>query len=26
LSPPWNLKGYANNAVERIDVVVGPGD
>jgi sulfane dehydrogenase subunit SoxC len=23
LSPPWNLKGYANNAVERIDVVVG---
>jgi sulfane dehydrogenase subunit SoxC len=23
LSPPWNLKGYANNAVERIPVVVG---
>jgi DMSO/TMAO reductase YedYZ molybdopterin-dependent catalytic subunit len=22
LSPPWNLKGYANNAVERIDAVV----
>ena len=22
LSPPWNLKGYANNAVERIPVVV----
>jgi sulfane dehydrogenase subunit SoxC len=24
LSPPWNLKGYANNAVERIAVVVEP--
>ena len=24
LAPPWNLKGYANNAVERIPVVVGP--
>jgi sulfane dehydrogenase subunit SoxC len=24
LDPPWNLKGYANNAVERIHVVVGP--
>ncbi len=24
LEPPWNLKGYANNAVERITVVVGP--
>jgi sulfane dehydrogenase subunit SoxC len=24
LEPPWNLKGYANNAVERIRVVVGP--
>jgi sulfane dehydrogenase subunit SoxC len=23
LDPPWNLKGYANNAVERIRVVVG---
>jgi sulfane dehydrogenase subunit SoxC len=23
LAPPWNLKGYANNAVERIPVVVG---
>ena len=23
LEPPWNLKGYANNAVERITVVVG---
>jgi sulfane dehydrogenase subunit SoxC len=23
LEPPWNLKGYANNAVERIQVVVG---
>ena len=23
LEPPWNLKGYANNAVERIAVVVG---
>jgi sulfane dehydrogenase subunit SoxC len=23
LDPPWNLKGYANNAVERITVVVG---
>jgi DMSO/TMAO reductase YedYZ molybdopterin-dependent catalytic subunit len=23
LSPPWNLKGYANNAVERIPVTVG---
>jgi hypothetical protein len=22
LDPPWNLKGYANNAVERIAVVV----
>jgi sulfane dehydrogenase subunit SoxC len=22
LDPPWNLKGYANNAVERIRVVV----
>ena len=22
LSPPWNLKGYSNNAVERIAVVV----
>jgi len=22
LEPPWNLKGYANNAVERIDAVV----
>jgi sulfane dehydrogenase subunit SoxC len=22
LAPPWNLKGYANNAVERIPVVV----
>jgi hypothetical protein len=22
LEPPWNLKGYANNAVERIPVVV----
>jgi sulfane dehydrogenase subunit SoxC len=22
LSPPWNLKGYANNAVERVTVVV----
>jgi len=22
LEPPWNLKGYANNAVERIQVVV----
>jgi DMSO/TMAO reductase YedYZ molybdopterin-dependent catalytic subunit len=22
LEPPWNLKGYANNAVERITVVV----
>ncbi len=22
LEPPWNLKGYANNAVERIAVVV----
>jgi DMSO/TMAO reductase YedYZ molybdopterin-dependent catalytic subunit len=26
LEAPWNLKGYANNAVERLDVVVGPGD
>jgi sulfane dehydrogenase subunit SoxC len=26
LEPPWNLKGYANNAVERIPVVVAkPG-
>jgi sulfane dehydrogenase subunit SoxC len=24
LDPPWNLKGYANNAVERILVRVGP--
>ena len=24
LDPPWNLKGYANNAVERIPVLVGP--
>jgi sulfane dehydrogenase subunit SoxC len=24
LDPPWNLKGYANNAVERIRVVVSP--
>ena len=23
LEPPWNLKGYANNAAERIRVVVG---
>jgi sulfane dehydrogenase subunit SoxC len=23
LDPPWNLKGYANNAVERIRVTVG---
>jgi sulfane dehydrogenase subunit SoxC len=23
LEPPWNLKGYANNAVERIHVVAG---
>jgi sulfane dehydrogenase subunit SoxC len=23
LEPPWNLKGYANNAVERIAVTVG---
>jgi sulfane dehydrogenase subunit SoxC len=23
LEPPWNLKGYSNNAVERITVVVG---
>jgi sulfane dehydrogenase subunit SoxC len=23
LTPPWNLKGYANNAVERIAVTVG---
>ena len=23
LDPPWNLKGYANNAVERIAVVGG---
>jgi sulfane dehydrogenase subunit SoxC len=23
LDPPWNLKGYANNAVERIHVVAG---
>jgi hypothetical protein len=22
LDPPWNLKGYANNAVERVRVVV----
>jgi sulfane dehydrogenase subunit SoxC len=25
LDPPWNLKGYANNAVERMAVVVGLG-
>jgi len=24
LEPPWNLKGYANNAVERIVVAVAP--
>ena len=24
LEPPWNLKGYANNAVERIPVTVAP--
>jgi DMSO/TMAO reductase YedYZ molybdopterin-dependent catalytic subunit len=24
LEPPWNLKGYANNAVERITLLVGP--
>jgi sulfane dehydrogenase subunit SoxC len=24
LEPPWNLKGYANNAVERISVQVAP--
>jgi sulfane dehydrogenase subunit SoxC len=24
LKPPWNLKGYANNTVERIPVTVGP--
>jgi DMSO/TMAO reductase YedYZ molybdopterin-dependent catalytic subunit len=24
LEPPWNLKGYANNAVERIPVTVRP--
>jgi hypothetical protein len=24
LEPPWNLKGYANNAVERIAVQVAP--
>jgi sulfane dehydrogenase subunit SoxC len=24
LDPPWNLKGYANNAVERIPVQVAP--
>jgi hypothetical protein len=24
LEPAWNLKGYANNAVERIPVTVGP--
>lgn len=24
LDPPWNLKGYANNAVERIAVAVAP--
>jgi len=24
LEPPWNLKGYANNAAERIRVVVAP--
>jgi hypothetical protein len=23
LEPPWNVKGYANNAVERIAVTVG---
>jgi sulfane dehydrogenase subunit SoxC len=22
LAPPWNLKGYANNAVERVPVTV----
>ena len=22
LEPPWNLKGYANNAVERVPVLV----
>jgi DMSO/TMAO reductase YedYZ molybdopterin-dependent catalytic subunit len=26
LSPPWNLKGYANNAVDRILVTVASGD
>jgi DMSO/TMAO reductase YedYZ molybdopterin-dependent catalytic subunit len=25
LDPPWNLKGYANNAVERVAVTVEPG-
>jgi sulfane dehydrogenase subunit SoxC len=24
LEPPWNLKGYANNAVERVAVTVAP--
>jgi hypothetical protein len=24
LEVPWNLKGYANNAVERIAVIAGP--
>ncbi|MGI8631660.1 MAG: sulfite oxidase [Solirubrobacterales bacterium] len=24
LSPPWNLGGYANNAVHRVEVSVGP--
>ena len=24
LDPPWNLKGYSNNAAERIRVVVAP--
>jgi sulfane dehydrogenase subunit SoxC len=24
LEPPWNLKGYVNNAVERIPVTVAP--
>jgi sulfane dehydrogenase subunit SoxC len=24
LEPLWNLKGYANNAVERVPVVVAP--
>ena len=25
LDPPWNLKGYANNAVERVAVTVERG-